>query len=151
MNCEMQNYSSEPQCSTHRDLWINTEINMGKERGMCVLPFAFFMCVIALLGISPVPVQPRQTLHQRATLESPPHFCHPFICQWTSRPIYYIQVCTVGSNNHGGSSNLLPTHFISLECNQKWNSLFLDFVLLCSYMCVCLHIYMAQFAWRCPW
>lgn len=101
MNCEIQNYSLGPLCSPHRDSWKNTEVDMGKERGTCVLPFAFFMCVIALLGISSVPVHPKQIICQRATSERPPHFCCPFIYQWTSRPIYYIQFCTVDTNNHG--------------------------------------------------
>lgn len=139
MNEEIQNYSLGPQCSPHKDSWINTEIAMGKERDMCVLHFAFFMCVIALLGVSPAPVHPRQMLRQRATSESPPHFCCPFIYQWTLRPIYYIQFCTVGSNNHGVQAiSFLLISFPQNATRSRivyFQTLFC-FVLTCVFACI---------------
>lgn len=45
VNCEIQNYSLGPQCSTHRDSWKNTEVDIGKEKGhMCATLCLLYVC-----------------------------------------------------------------------------------------------------------
>lgn len=141
MNCEIQNYSLGPQCSTHRDSWKNTKVDMGKERGTCVLPFAFFMCVIALLGISPVPVHPKQIICPRATSESPPNFCCPFIYQWTSRPILYT-VLHSGLQQSWGfrQSPSYSFHFLRMQPEVEWSIFRFCFALVLR-MCFPAYLY----------